>query len=288
MEGARTLVLRLGLATLQVKNRLKGMTEEMKFKWVFSFVFLLFFFTVATSLAQEEKKRGPIILGFGGGYSFFLDSGLRSYEVFHPKLIYFSERLNLTNNFNLYAQYFPWLGFGFQLEFDHQRANYHSDLNWYGHAEPDGEITRIDHIEEPYKETWSMSSITASILYALTLRANEKMRPYISAGIGYYFSSGDEDRFYNRTRLGPEKSGNLVKLGLGVKYKISPRIAINLKGVGGTVWRREYGYGEILYVGSEQFDYAIYVETGKLVRREILHVNSFTYLGVQLSLEFTL
>ena len=234
------------------------------------------------------SKRGPIILGIGGGYSFFLDSGLRSYEIYRSKLIYFSEQLNLANNFNLYIQYYPWRGFGFQLEFDHQKANYYSDLKWYGYLASDGKIIEINHIEEPYKETWSLSSITASILYTLTLRQNEKISPYISAGIGYYFSSGDDERFYYKTRLGPEKSGNLVKLGLGVKYQITPKIAINFKGVGATAWRREYGFGEIMYVGSDQFDYEIYAMTGKIVRRETLLVNSFTYLGIILSLEYTL
>lgn len=251
------------------------------------FVFMLCFLAIFPSLSHAAKKRGPIILGIGGGYSFFLDSGLSSYEVYHPKLIYFSEQLNLTNNFNLYVQYFPWRGFGFQLEFDHQGANYHSDLKWYGHLNPDGKIIEISHIEEPYKKTWSLSSITASILYTLTLRYNEKIRPYISAGFGYYFTSGDEERFYYRTRLGPEKDGNLVKLGLGAKYQITPKIGINFRGIGGTIWRREYGFSEILYRGPEQFDYLIYAESGKIVRAERLLINSFTYLGIILSLEYT-
>ncbi len=251
------------------------------------FVFMLFSLAIVPSFSHAAKKRGPIIVGIGGGYSFFLDSGLKTYEVYHSKLIYFSEQLNLMNTFNLYVQYFPWRGFGFQLEFDHQRASYNSDLKWYGHPESDGEIIEINHIEEPYKETWSLSSITASILYALTLRYNEKIRPYISAGIGYYFTNGNDERFYYRTRLGPEKSGNIVKLGLGFKYQITPKIGINFRGVGGTIWRREYGFGEMMFVGPEQFDYKIYEETGKIVRVERLLVNSFTYLGIVLSLEYT-
>jgi opacity protein-like surface antigen len=251
------------------------------------FVFLLFFLIIVPSFSHAAKKRGPIILGIGGGYSFFLDSGLRTYEVYHPKFIYLSEQLKLGNSFNFHVQYFPWHGFGFQLEFDHQRASYNSDLKWYGHPTSDGKIIEINHIEEPYKETWSMSSITASILYVLTLRYNVKIRPYISAGIGYYFTSGDEERFYNKSRLGREKSGNLVKLGLGVKYQITPNIGINFRGVGATVWRREYGLGGNPYVGPEQFDFLIYAETGKIVRAERLFVNSFTYLGIILSLEYT-
>ena len=232
-------------------------------------------------------KRGPIVLGIGGGYSFFIDSSLRSYEVYYPERIYFSEQLDLKNNLNFHVQYFPWHGFGFQIEFDHQRAGYRSDLKWYGHATSDGKIIAIDHIEEPYAETWSMSSITGSVLYALTLRNNEKIRPYISAGVGYYFTSGDKDQFYSRARLGPEKSGNLVKLGVGVKYRITPKIGINLRGVGGTVWRREYGFSESMYTGSEQFDYDIYAETGEIVRVERVLANSFSFLGFALSLEYT-
>jgi hypothetical protein len=249
-----------------------------------SLIFLLIF----PSLSHAGKKRGPIILGIGGGYSFFLDSDLRSYEYYYRKLIYLSEQLDLKNNFNLYVQYFPWLGLGFQLEFDHQRASYRSDLKWFGHPTPDGEIIEINHIEEPYAETWAVSSITASILYALTLRYNEKVRPYISAGVGLYFSGGDDERFFHRTRLGPKKSGNLVKLGLGIKYKITQKLAINLRGVGGTVWLKNYGFREVSYVGPEQFDFALYAETGRLMRRQELLVNSFTYLGIMLGFEYTL
>jgi hypothetical protein len=41
-------------------------------------------------------------------------------------------------------------------------------------------------------------------------------------------------------------------------------------------------------VGPEQFDFAVYAETGKLVRRQELLVNSFTYLGIMLGFEYTL
>ena len=251
------------------------------------FILMIIFFFILP-LPSLAAKRGPIILGMGGGYSFILDSGLRAYEVYHPKLIYFSEQLNLSQNVNFHVQYFPWRGFGFQLDYDHQRASYKSDLKWYGHPTPDGKIVEINHIEEPYKETWSLSSVTVSVLYALTLRQNEKIRPYISVGFGYYFTSGDEDRFYNRSRFGPEKNGSVVKLGLGMKYQITPKIGLNLRGVGSTILRRGYGYAETMYVGPEQFNYEIYAITGSIVRVEKVLVSSFTFLGIVLSLEFTL
>jgi hypothetical protein len=170
------------------------------------------------------------------------------------------------------------------LEFDHQRANYRSDLKWYGTTDNAGRYIEIDYFEEPYVEKWSLSYITASIIYALSLRQNEKWRPYVSAGFGYYFSSGDEERFYNRTQLGPKKNGNLVKLGLGVKYQITPQIGIDLRSVGVTVWRK---YSKVTY-GDDQFNYEIYVNTGNIVRSEAWLVDTFTFLGISLSLEFTL
>ncbi len=178
----------------------------MKGKLGFPFVSILVFLLMAPSLSHAAKKRGPIILGIGGGYSFLIDPGLRNYEVYHPQYIYFSEQLSLRNNFHFYAQYFPWHGFGFQLEFDHQRAKYNSDLKWYGHPTPEGKIIKINHIEEPYAEYWSLSSITASILYVLNLETNLRLRPYISAGFGYYFFSGDEERFCTDRGLGPKKA----------------------------------------------------------------------------------
>lgn len=254
------------------------------------FFFFCFFIVLVSfpSYPQAAKKRGPIIFGAGTGYSFFIDSGLRSYEVYYPKLIYLSEQLNLKNSWHFYAQYFPWRGFGFQLEFDHRRAAYHSDLKWYGTSDNTGKIIEIDYFEEPYSESWSLSSITASILYMLTLRQNVKWRPYISAGLGYYFSSGDQERFYQRTRLGPGKNGSLIELGLGVKYQITPEVGIGLRGMGGTAWRKGKGLSEVTYVRADQFDSQIYLETGEIVRSARLWVDSFSFLGFGLSVEFTL
>lgn len=250
--------------------------------------FLLFFFAVLW-LPCFAAKRGPIIFGVGAGYSFFLNSSLSSYDVYHPRLIYFSEQLDMKHSFHCHAQYFPWYGFGFQLEFDHQKASYSSDLEWYRHVTPQGVVLEINHIEEPYKETWAISSMTASILYVLNLRQNAKIRPFISAGIGYYFSTGDKERFYDRTRLGPKTRGSLVKLGLGVKYRITPEIGISVSGVGGTISRKEQSPIpiQLLYIGSEQFDIDIYLRSGKIVRLQSLLVNSFSFMGFAASLEYT-
>jgi len=254
-----------------------------------NFVILLFsLFLAAPSFTLAAAKR-PVILGLGGGYSFILDTNLSSYEVYYPKLIYFSEKLSLKQNLNLNLQYFPWRGFGFQLEFDQQEGSYSSDLKWYGYPtdDPFNPIVEINHLEEPYRENWSVSSIVFSVIYVLNFESQVKLRPYISAGVGFHFLSGDQERFKDRTRLGPDKSGHLVKLGLGIKYRITPKIGINFRGIGMTIWRKEYGFRNILDFGPKQFYYETYALAGRIIRQEDYLVNSFSYLGIVVSLEYT-
>ncbi len=253
------------------------------------FLFLLFILLgVSPSIFAVAGKR-PIILGIGGGYSFILDSKLRSYEVYYPQLIYFSEQLSLKHNLNLSLQYFPWRGFGFQLEFDRQVGGYTSDLKWYGHLtdDPMNPIVEVNYIEDPYRENWPISSITLSVIYVLKFESEVKVRPYVSAGVGYYFLSGDQERFKDRTRLGPQKSGRLVKLGLGIKYQLTPRFGVNFKGIGATMWRKEYGFRGPLEIGPKQFDYEAYAKAGRIIRQEDQLVNSFSYISIVVSLEYT-
>lgn len=249
---------------------------------IFSLLFMVPLFTLGAS------KR-PLVVGIGGGYSFFLDSNLRSYEVYRPKLIYFSEQLSMKHNFNLSLQYFPWRGFGFQLEFDQQNGSYASDLKWYGYPtdNPLNPIKEIGHIEDPYRESWGLSSMALSVVYVLKFESQAKVRPYISAGVGFHFLSGDQERFKDRSRLGPDKSGHLVRLGLGIKYRITPRIGINFRGTGMTIWRKEYGFRNILDFGPRQFYYEAYALEGRIIRGEDYIVNSFTYLSIVVSLEYT-
>jgi hypothetical protein len=253
------------------------------------FLFLSFIlFGAAPSIFAAAGKR-PIILGIGGGYSFILDSKLRSYEVYYPQLIYFSEQLSLKHDLNLNLQYFPWRGFGFQLEFDRQAGGYTSDLKWYGYPtdNPLNPIAEVNYIEDTYRENWSISSIAISIIYVLKFESQVKVRPYVSAGVGYHFLSGDQERFKDRTRLGPEKSGRLVKLGLGIKYQLTPKFGVNIRGSGMTMWRKEYGFGIPLEIGPKQFDYEAYDKAGKIIRQEKQLVNSFSCIGITMSLEYT-
>ena len=50
------------------------------------------------------------------------------------------------------------------------------------------------------------------------------------------------------------------------------------------------GYKESLWVGPDQFDYQSYLDEGKIVRYgyEKVFVSTFTYGGIELSLEFKL
>jgi hypothetical protein len=204
-------------------------------------------------------------------------------------LIYFSEQLSLKHDLNLSLQYFPWRGFGFQLEFDQQKGSYSSDLKWYGYPtdSPNNPIVEINHIEKPYRENWSLSSIVVSMIYVLNFESQAKVRPYISAGVGYHFLSGNQERFKDRSRLGPDNSGHMIKLGLGIKYRLIPRIGINIKGIGVTIWRKEYKFRYILDFGPKQFYYEPYAFEGRVIRQEEYLVNSVAYLGIVISLEYT-
>jgi hypothetical protein len=253
-----------------------------------SVVLFLSLLSAITPSCGAVGKR-PIILGIGGGYSFFLDSYLRSYEVYQPKLIYFSEQLSLKYNSNVSLQYFPWRGFGFQVEFDQQKGSYSSDLKWYGYPTdlPDNPIVEINHIEDPYRENWSLSSFALSIIYALNFESQVKIRPFVSAGFGFHILNGNQERFRNRSRLGAKKSGRLIKLGLGIKYRLAPKIGINLRGFGTTMWRKEYDFRYNLEFGPRQFYYEEYALEGKIIRQDRYLVNSFTYVNIALSLEYT-
>lgn len=131
---------------------------------------LLIFFPLI-SLASSKKE---IILGFGLGYSGSLDATLQEWEYDYTERneMYFKERGKLKNNLSVYTQYFFTKRLGIELEFRRQNGKYFSHLEWYGRWIPDplapGEesLVVINHIEDPYWEDWSVSSLTLCFIYA--------------------------------------------------------------------------------------------------------------------------
>ncbi len=258
------------------------------------------------SLCQASKKR-DIIISFGGGYSLGLDGSLKKYEfdetlrnpieLVEYKLLYFKEQAEMKHCFNFNIQYFFSRRFGLQLEFDQQKASYFSHLIWYGELFPDGIpdpqdpdhdiYTEINHFEEPYKKAWSLSSLTLSLIHPFWMFENLRTRAYVSAGLGFHLLSGDKELVLNRFRLGPKKISYKVKAGGGFKHQLSPKLGLNLRIFIVSIIR--YGKkGHSLFYGPNQFDFDWYLSEGKIGRVMGAIVKSYTYGGIDLSLEFKL
>ncbi|MGD8534373.1 MAG: hypothetical protein PVF66_00885, partial [Candidatus Aminicenantes bacterium] len=196
---------------------------------------------------------------------------------------------------SVYAQYFFSKRFGLELEFRRQNGSYFSHLEWYGRwisdpFAPGGEsLVAINHIEDPYREDWSVSSLTLCFIYAYRQYTGQKLYPYISVGFGYHFLSADQGLVLNRWKLGPEKSGESMKLGVGLRYRFSPKLALNLKVFGESLIRPRRS-GGTTYVGHDQFNFDIYMETDQVVRswHRNLIAGFFSHGGINLSLEFRL
>lgn len=268
--------------------------EAMKLKSALFILFLLFFVS-PLSLASQEKN---IIIGFGPGYSFIIDSYIASWELdWAPTLIYFKERTRMKHNLNFNFQYFFNKRLGLQLEFNSQKISYFSHLEWHGKwlgnpafLDPEEMIFyEINHIEEPYTKSCNLSSLILSVLIAERRYMNQRMFPYFFAGFGVYLLSADEDLVLNRWRLGPGKTGIKIKGGGGLKYRITPKVGLNLRLFFETIQRR-FGRNSAthLLTGTDQFDFEWYVYSGKVGRVQGALVKSFTHFGLDISLEFWL
>lgn len=261
----------------------------MKIKCYLFFFFALF---ILCPLCTAAIKR-EIILSFGAGYSFGLDSSLNKNEIFYADQIYFKEMARMKECFNLNLQYFFNLKLGAQLELSHQEASYFSHLEWYGvlledPSSPTGyRYIEVNHIEQPYWERWSISSIGLSVISPWRKYVNQRLYPYISGGVGLYRLSGDQDRALDRFRLGPRKTQIKYKISGGLKYTLNSKLNLNLR-IFCEMIRRYSGFRYALYNGPEQFDLEWYLNEGKIARVAGAIVSSYTYGGIDISLEFKL
>ncbi len=259
----------------------------------FIFAALVVLFPLISSAAPKKE----IILGFGLGYSGSFDATLQEqeYDYTEHNEMYFKERGKVKNNLSVYAQYFFTPRFGLELEFRRQNGSYFSHLEWFGRWIPDplapgGEsYIPINHIEEPYRKDWSVSSLTLCFIYAYRQYTGKKFYPYLSVGFGYHFLSADQEMVLNRWKLGPEKSGNCMKFAVGLRYRFTSKLALNLKIFGESIIRAPRRRGTT-YVGHDQFNFYVYMETNEVVRswhRNLL-AGFFSHGGINLNLEFRL
>ncbi len=244
---------------------------------------------ISLSCLSFAAKKREIIIGFGGGYSLTLQGTLKEYEYDYPQLIYFKEKGKLKHSLSANIQYFFTPRWGLQVEFSHQKGSYFSHLEWYGKAVREGEyIYEINHIEKPYSETWSLSSLMMSALFTWRRSPKQKIYPYASVGGGIYILSADEKLILQRWRLGIKKWREKIKIGAGLKYRINGRIGLNLRIFGETIWRRSVGHGQSLYVGPDQFDFELFFYTKEIARVGRVVDKTFAYGGFDISLEFRL
>lgn len=247
----------------------------------------LFLLTTLSSLSFAAPKK-EIILGFGGGYSLALDRTLREYEYDWSQLLYFKEKGKMKYSFSGNVQYYFTPRWGLQLELSQQKGSYFSHLEWYAGICWDGVIREINHIEEPYWETWSLSSLSLSAIFVWRRSLKQKIYPYLSAGGGIYIFSADKERVLYRWRLGGKKWREKIRISGGLKYQLGGRLALNLRIFGETIFRRSVGYGGVLDVGPEQFDADLYLFNKEIYRVGKVLDKTFSYGGFDICLEFRL
>ena len=240
-------------------------------------------FVLPSYLASQQKE---FIVGIGAGYSLSLDAAVSPWEInWAPGEIYFKEHMKLKNSFSINVQYFFNKEIGLQLEFHHQKASYFCLLEWYG-LYIESTYIDIDHIEEPYTKPWSLSSLNVTLFVAKRRYFDQKIFPYAFVGAGLYFLEGDREFVLDRFRLGPRKTGELLKLGGGFKYRLNSFLLLNVRFLGQSIWRKEARYRSSLYAGALQFDPDRYFATGEIARVSTAWIKTFTFLGAELSLEF--
>jgi hypothetical protein len=262
----------------------------MKLKLFWTVILLVF--VPAFVLASPEKE---VIFGIGGGYSLSPDESARHWRLdWAPGEIYFEEHLQLMYSLNLNLQYFFDKNFGLKLEYQYQRGRYFSHLEWYSGwlLDPMGRLIPIDidHIEDPYTELWSISSISASFMAAQRRILNSRRFSYGFVGVGLYFLGGDQEFVLDRIRLGPGRTGLLMKIGGGIKFRLNRSLRLNFRIYGEAIWNQSAyrSATATLYAGSLQFSSRAYANEGRIIRETDALVRSFSYFGVDLSLEFTL
>jgi len=250
---------------------------------------VLFIILLLPHFSTAASVRPIFVLGLGGGYSMIADGAMRSNEYVFDTLIDFKEKLRLKNlwRFNLQAYFLQ--DFGIQVEYTQQKADYFSDLKWYGWWDTVGSqsvYVPINHFEEPFWTPWSLKSYSIGLIIGGNSTLLGKLFPYATAGIGFYKIKGDTELFLNRTRIGSLTHGMTVKISAGVRHRILPFLGINLRISGETLWRSHGRIGEISnYGGAEQLDLELFYQTGHIFRTEQVLAKAFTYVSVEINLE---
>lgn len=252
------------------------------------FVLFIFLFQPHFSAAAI---RPIFILGIGSGYSTILDGQMRSNEYVFDTLIDFKEKVRLENLWRFTLQAYVLQDVGIEVEYTHQKANYFSELKWYGWWITGGiepVYIPLNHFEDAYWSQWSLKSYSVGLIIGGNRTLFGELFPYVTAGIGSYRINGDPELFLNRTRLGSLTQGMTVKIGGGVRHRILPFLGLNLRISGVTIRSRESRIDELVYMGPEQFDLERFTKTGQIFRIGDVLAKTLTYLSIGIDLEIIL
>ena len=252
-------------------------------------VSLLLLLLLPASLLSVDRW----VIGLGGGFAFPYEDWIKKNVSLSRGEIFFEEEGRLKNSFYADIQYYLTPLLGFELEYSLQKASYFSHLDWYGkwidfNYSPYWQFIEINHMEDPQTSSWTVHSIIASLLFTYRKRNPEaRVMPYVSLGAGIHILEGDRERVRQRFRLGPATSGAITKVGVGMKYRLTKKLWLNIRAVLHTL-NRKYGKSSYLATEPDQFDLQIYIDTGEIVRITDALARSFTYIGIDIGFEFTL
>lgn len=254
---------------------------------------LLLLFLLILSFPAKAFSVDRWVIGLGGGYAFPYEQWIKRNTSLSRGEIFFEEEGRLKNSFYADVQYYLTPLLGFELEYSFQQAGYFNHLDWYGKwvsvPPPMYEkFLEINHMEEPQTNSWSVHSVIASLLFTYRKRKTDALiMPYLSLGAGIHFLKGDRERVLQRFRLGPARSGGIAKVGVGMKYRLTKKLWLNLRAVLHTL-NRKYGKTTYLATDPEQFDFQMFMNTGEIVRIKNALARTFTYIGIDIGFEFTL
>lgn len=254
---------------------------------------LVFFVILCLPHFSSAAIKPIVIFSLGGGYSLLAEGGIRSNHYIFETLIDFKEEFKLKNlwSFNLQAYFLK--DFGIQVEFTNQKADYFSDLKWYGwwYRNEDATLVYvpINHFENPRWSQASLKSFNIGFVIGGDSPLFGGLFPYATAGIGFLKLQGDRSGFLNRSRLGSLNHGMTVRISGGVRHRIMPFLGINLRISGETIWdKHRRTVFENNSRGPDQLSVERYYQTGEIFRAEQALVKALTYFSFEISMEIIL
>ncbi|MCJ7680232.1 MAG: hypothetical protein MUP70_05880, partial [Candidatus Aminicenantes bacterium] len=233
---------------------------------------ILTIFLLQGLLPAETFQGQRLVLGIGTGYGFPLEDWLSDKTYVLRDQIFFEEEGILSHSFRINGQFFFNKVVGVMVEYGRQQARYLSHLDWYGlwvqnPSTLEWRYFPIDYYEDPQTHFWAIHSFLAGVTYNFKMwDARTRWVPYMTVLVGFYSLAGNQEKVFDRFRVGPEKSHTTIKAGLGGKYRLNNRVFLTAQLTAQVLMRKSGRSYEIETRPKEQFDYYEYFDSGRVVR----------------------